>query len=63
MKHFLARLATLACGGDEDLQLRLYGRLTDVLPEPGRTNGPLHRLVLTAGRTADDSLRFQLGCP
>ena len=58
-QHVIERLAPLARRSHEDLELRLYGGLPDVFIEAGRPDGPLDRLVLTAGRTADDSFGFQ----
>src|SRR2546421_187022 len=57
-QHVIGRPAALAGRGDEDLQLRLHLRLTDVLLQAPRTDGALDGLLLPACDPASDSLRF-----
>jgi hypothetical protein len=56
----IERFAALPRGTDEDLELRLDLLLTDVLSEAARPDGALNGLLFLLGRSADDSLFFDV---
>ena len=57
-QRVIERLAPLARGRDEDLELRLDARLADVLAEPARAHGAVERLVVLRGDRRDDVAAF-----